>query len=53
LVVEENDKYLEIGEVCEFGEACVFGEIWRNMYFWRNMQILVPTCFSTKHVMEN
>jgi hypothetical protein len=37
LVVEENDKYLEIGEVCEFGEgcefgeACVFGEIWRNL----------------------
>jgi hypothetical protein len=28
LVVEENDKYLEIGEVCEFGEACVF---WRNL----------------------
>jgi abortive infection bacteriophage resistance protein len=42
----------EIGEVCEFGEASVFGEIWRNMYFWRNMQ-RVPTCFSTKHVMEN
>jgi len=28
LVVEENDKYLEIGEVCEFGEACGF---WRNL----------------------
>jgi hypothetical protein len=36
LVVEENDKYLEIGEVSEFGEACflekfgetcIFGEI--------------------------
>jgi hypothetical protein len=40
LVVEENDKYLEIGEVCEFGEeACVFGEIWRrSMCFWRNLE---------------
>jgi hypothetical protein len=34
LVVEENDKYLEIGEVCEFGEACVFWRKLEKHVFW-------------------